>query len=119
MPPEYAGGLGEAGVDALEAFVEAGGTLVCLDQAGGLAIDAFDLPIRDVARDAGERALLSRDRSCACELDSAQPLAFGMTPQTAGVLRVQRCVRTGATPGAQGPGGRRPPAGADRRAICR
>ena len=50
MPPAYAGGLEGDGVRALDAFVRAGGTLVCLDQSGALAIDAFKLPIRDVAR---------------------------------------------------------------------
>ena len=32
VPPQYAGGLGELGVAALKAFVEAGGTLICLNQ---------------------------------------------------------------------------------------
>ena len=36
------GGLGRAGVAALKAFVEAGGTLVCLDASAQLAIDALD-----------------------------------------------------------------------------
>src|SRR5204862_4790105 len=49
VPHEYAGGLGEEGVAALVAFVEAGGTLICLDQAGSLALGAFRLPLRDVA----------------------------------------------------------------------
>ena len=37
VPPEYTGGLSPAGVDALRAFVRAGGTLICLGQSGGLA----------------------------------------------------------------------------------
>ena len=37
---------GQQGVDALKAFVEAGGTLICLDQSGGLAIGMFNLPLR-------------------------------------------------------------------------
>jgi hypothetical protein len=81
VPPEFAGGLGEAGVDALEKFVEAGGTLVCLDQAGGLAIDLFDLPIRDVARAEGSR-LFCPGSILRLQLDAAQPLSFGMTPDT-------------------------------------
>src|SRR5262249_39308512 len=52
VPPEYAGGLGELGVAALKAFVEAGGTLICLNQTGLFAIDQFNLPLRDVVREA-------------------------------------------------------------------
>jgi hypothetical protein len=83
VPPEYAGGIGEAGVRELDAFVRAGGTLVCLDQACAMAVDAFKLPIRDVTR-------LPRDQFFCpgslvrLELDPTQPLAFGMPPQTSG-----------------------------------
>jgi hypothetical protein len=31
VPPEYAGGIGDAGVRALREFVRDGGTLICLD----------------------------------------------------------------------------------------
>ena len=47
MPPEYIGGLGEAGTAAIKAFVQSGGTLVCLDSSGQFAIDALNLPIKD------------------------------------------------------------------------
>src|SRR5207249_7227476 len=48
MPDEYTGGLGEQGVKALREFVEAGGTLVCLNRASDFAIEQFKLPVRDV-----------------------------------------------------------------------
>ena len=83
VPPEYAGGLGESGVSALKTFVEAGGTLVCLDQAGGLAIDMLALPIRDVAHAEGTK-LFCPGSILRVELDPSQPLAFGMAPHTAG-----------------------------------
>src|SRR6185503_9499055 len=83
MPPEYVGGLGEAGIDALKKFVEAGGSLVCLDQSCGLAIDAFALPIRDVAR-SDDSKFFCPGSILRIELDRAQPLAFGMIPRTAG-----------------------------------
>ena len=43
MPDEYTGGLGEEGVRALREFVEAGGTLVCLNRASDFAIEQFKL----------------------------------------------------------------------------
>jgi hypothetical protein len=48
MPPEYVGGLGQEGADALKAFVEAGGTLVTLDSASMWPIDTFKLPVKNV-----------------------------------------------------------------------
>jgi hypothetical protein len=46
-PPELTGGLGPAGAAALSAFVEAGGTLVALNEASTYAISALRLPVRD------------------------------------------------------------------------
>jgi hypothetical protein len=83
VPSEYAGGLEGDGVRSLEAFVRAGGTLICLDQSGAFAIDAFKLPIRDVAR-------VPRDQFYApgsilrIDADPTQPLAYGMPAHAAG-----------------------------------
>ena len=63
VPAEYVGGLGEPGIAALKAFVEAGGTLICLDQACALPIEELELPIRDVAREASADAFFCPDRS--------------------------------------------------------
>jgi hypothetical protein len=81
VPEEYAGGLGRAGVAALREFVEAGGTLIALDQAGALAIDALHLPLRDVARDAGDD-LFCPGSILRLELDATHPLAYGMPART-------------------------------------
>ena len=84
VPPEYAGGLGTVGVDALKAFVREGGVLICLDQAGGLAIDAFELPVRDVAREASSSDLLCPGSIVRVVLDPSHPLSYGMPSRTAG-----------------------------------
>jgi hypothetical protein len=81
VPPEFVGGLGAAGVDALKVFVEAGGTLVCLDQSGGLAIELFNLPVRDVARTEGSRVFCPGS-ILRLQLDPAQPLSYGMPAET-------------------------------------
>jgi hypothetical protein len=82
VPIEYSGGLGSGGIDALRAFVRGGGTLVCLSQSSNLAIATFDLPIRDVARDA-ENELFVPGSILKLTVDPAKPLAFGMEPDTA------------------------------------
>lgn len=46
--PAYTGGLGAEGAAAIRAFVEAGGSLVCLEDSSAYAIEILDLPIKDV-----------------------------------------------------------------------
>ena len=47
-PAEFAGGIGEAGVENLKKFVEGGGKLICFDDSCELAIKQFKLPVRNV-----------------------------------------------------------------------
>lgn len=77
VPAEYAGGLDGEGMTALTAFVNGGGTLVCLDTSCGLAVDAFNLPLRDVTED-GQPRVYGPGTIVALELDEASPLAYGL-----------------------------------------
>jgi hypothetical protein len=43
VPPEYAGGMGEAGIQALRAFVRNGGRVVAIEEATEFVIDLFGL----------------------------------------------------------------------------
>ena len=45
---EYAGGLGDTGVEALRAFVRGGGTLIAFNNASIVAIDGLDLPVANI-----------------------------------------------------------------------
>ncbi len=44
-PPEYVGGLGSEGIEALDEFVQAGGTLVAFNRAAALPIERLGLPV--------------------------------------------------------------------------
>ena len=81
MPPEYTGGLGDQGIEAIKAFVQAGGSLIALGASGALPINAFDIPLRDSARD--QERLFVPGSVVRLTLDPAQPLTYGMTPETA------------------------------------
>jgi hypothetical protein len=82
--PEYRGGIGDEGVEALRAFVKAGGTLITLGVASDLAIDRLGVPLRDM------KAALTRDQHFApgtilnLEVDTAQPIGYGMPARTTG-----------------------------------
>jgi hypothetical protein len=47
MPAEFSGGLGDAGVRSLRAFVEAGGSLIALNGATAMPIAEFPLPVKN------------------------------------------------------------------------
>jgi len=46
-PEEYAGGIGDDGVQNLKKFVEEGGRIVCFDRGCDLPIEKFELPVKD------------------------------------------------------------------------
>ncbi|HXU35138.1 MAG TPA: M14 metallopeptidase family protein [Blastocatellia bacterium] len=46
-PAELAGGLGQAGVDALKKFAEEGGTIITLNEASQFAIDRLGIPVKN------------------------------------------------------------------------
>jgi hypothetical protein len=73
--PNYAGGIGIAGLARLEEFVREGGTLITLDTASELPLQFFPLPVRNVARDSAFYAPGSLLRM---SVDPTNPIAFGM-----------------------------------------
>ncbi len=83
MPEAYTGGMTEAGVARLRAFVENGGTLVALDGAAELAIQALALPVADVTARTGPTEFFAPGTILRVILDPTEPLAYGMPPQGA------------------------------------
>jgi hypothetical protein len=96
-PSPYAIGLGTEGLHALDMFVRAGGTLICLDQAGGLAIDLFKLPVKDAARDAGDR-LVAPGTIVHIEVDDTNPLSYGIPTRTSGVFTASAAYDVASAP---------------------
>jgi hypothetical protein len=72
MPPEYEGGIEQAGVDGLKAFVEAGGIVVALNGAGQFAIKELQVPARD-----------GLDK---VEVDNTTPIGYGLPKTTPAVF---------------------------------
>jgi hypothetical protein len=102
VPPQYAGGLGDAGFAALKAFVDSGGTLVTFDRASEVATTALRLPVKRItvpprqddweyeepaATDSARRAavpLYAPGSILRVLVDKTHPVAYGM-PDTAAV----------------------------------
>ncbi len=77
-PPRYRSGFGSEGVEALEAFVKKGGTLVTFGEAGALPIEEFGLPVRNVLDGLSSTQFWSPGSTLKVNVDSTDPLAFGM-----------------------------------------
>ncbi|MFV1989058.1 MAG: peptidase M14 family protein, partial [Gemmatimonadota bacterium] len=81
-PPEYRSGFGQAGVDAIKAFVEAGGTLVTFAEAGDFAIQKLDLPLRNGVAGLPSREFWSPGSTLEVRVDNTNPFAYGMPDRT-------------------------------------
>jgi hypothetical protein len=82
-PPMYRGGIGEEGVENLQAFVRAGGTLVTLERADELVIERFGVPVRNALDGLGSDELFLPSSLLRLEVDTDNALAFGMPEEVA------------------------------------
>ncbi|HEX5073818.1 MAG TPA: M14 metallopeptidase family protein [Gemmatimonadaceae bacterium] len=85
VPPRYAGGVGDAGVRALDAFVQGGGTLVCLNESADFAIGALGLPVKNVVSGVARKDFFASGSILEVITDPAHPLMAGM-PERAKVF---------------------------------
>jgi hypothetical protein len=96
IPPQYEGGITNAGVHNIKQFVEQGGTLITLNSSCIFAIEELGLPIKDALKDIrpGERREAPKKElpKFACpgsilrmNFDAKHPVAYGM-PEEAPAL---------------------------------
>lgn len=83
MPVEFTGGLGSAGVQALRAFVEEGGTLVALGRSVAWAAEKLDLPVTDRLRDQPRDVFFAPGAQVSLRVDTATVIGRGMRAETA------------------------------------
>ena len=77
-PPDYRSGFGDAGVQALEAFVEDGGTLVTFAQAGDLVLDEFNVPVRNAVAGMWGNDFWAPGSTLKVTVDTSSPFGYGM-----------------------------------------
>ena len=77
-PAEFAGGIGDAGVENLKKFVENGGKLVCFDESCALAIKRFGLPVRNALSGLKRSEFYNPGSVVKLSVDTRQPIASGL-----------------------------------------
>lgn len=82
MPGEYTGGLGLEGALELKRWVEAGGTLIAVDGASDFVIETFGLPVHNSVKDVSTESLSVPGSLLRLEVDSGDPVGFGMPEET-------------------------------------
>ena len=82
-PPEYVGGIGMEGVDALKAFVRGGGQLVTLDRGDEVVLEHFDVTVRDALQGVGSEDFFAPASLFRVEVDPDHVLARGSPKQVA------------------------------------
>ncbi|MBI2408013.1 MAG: hypothetical protein HYV19_06915 [Gemmatimonadetes bacterium] len=78
VPPAIEGGLGDAGVRALDAFVRAGGTVVAVNQGAVFAVDALHLPVKNVVQGVPSRDFFASGSILEVLIDTTHPVMAGM-----------------------------------------
>ena len=76
-PPEYAGGLGEAGIKALREFIAAGGTVITLNNASNFAIEHLGAPVKNVLNGVAPKDFYCPGSILRTQLDTSSSLTIG------------------------------------------
>ncbi|WP_161632163.1 M14 family metallopeptidase [Nakamurella lactea] len=77
-PAAYTGGMTEAGVANLKAFVDNGGKLITVNDAAELPIKAFGLPVKDLTAGVSSSAYYSPGSVVSATVNVNNPLTWGM-----------------------------------------
>jgi hypothetical protein len=75
---EFAGGIGEKGVENLKRFVSDGGRLVCFDDSCAMVIKRFGLPVRNVLTGLKRSEFYNPGSIVRLNIDRSSPLAARM-----------------------------------------
>jgi len=96
MPPEYEGGIGQEGIDALKAFVEAGGILVTLNQASELAMSELGAPARNSLSGLDRNKFFCPVSILRLKVDNTTPLGYGLGEEAAALFNQSLALDTWA-----------------------
>jgi hypothetical protein len=86
VPPEYEGGIGREGVEALKKFVENGGILVTLNSACELAFKEFMPPASNALERVERSRFFCPTSILKINVDNQSPVGYGMPEETAAMF---------------------------------
>lgn len=81
-PPEYRGGIGKKGIQALKQFVRKGGTVVLMDSASEIGITDFSLPFSNTLKGVKEEQFYCPGSLLRLKVDTTDPLGWGFREES-------------------------------------
>jgi len=82
-PAEFAGGIGEEGLENLKEYVNEGGKLICFDDSCDMVIRAFGLPIKNVLSGLKRSEFYNPGSIVKLDVDNGNKLGKGMRDEVA------------------------------------
>lgn len=83
LPPEYEGGIGAEGVEAVKTFVDQGGILIMLNNACELIFQEFSSPADNVLKNIDRTKFFCPSSLLKINVDNKSPIGYGMPKQAA------------------------------------
>ena len=84
IPEVYRGGIGEAGLDAVTAFLESGGTVVAMGDATELFIEHWPIAVHNAVGELEREDFLIPGSILKLQVDASHPVGWGMPRNTHG-----------------------------------
>ena len=94
IPPEYEGGIGKEGVDALKKFVEEGGILLTLNDACGLAFKQFSVPAQNALERVNRSQFFCPTSILKLKVDNKTPIGYGLPKDVGAVFSRSLAIST-------------------------
>lgn len=86
MPPDFRGGIGKDGVEAIRSFLSSGGTVIGFGGSAEWLADALELPVTDTLKGVGRADFYCPGSLLTLDLDTGSPLAWGMPARVAAMV---------------------------------
>ncbi|MFN2441678.1 MAG: M14 metallopeptidase family protein [Thermoanaerobaculia bacterium] len=83
LPPEWSGGLGKEGAEAIQSFVAQGGTLIAFDSSSEWAIETLQLPVRNALGSLRPGEFSNPGSLLRVEVSTGHPITAGLPAELA------------------------------------